>query len=47
MTFMSRIGNKLHYKGKSWSALIKELEKIEDNSLQMIALDPNAMQACR
>jgi hypothetical protein len=42
-----QIDNKLYYKGKSWSALIKEIEKLEEHSLQMIGLDANAMEACK
>jgi hypothetical protein len=42
-----QIDNKLYYKGKSWSALIKEIEKLEENSLPMIGLDTNAMEACK
>ena len=40
------IGNKL-YKGKKWSQLVKELEKMEENTLHPIAVDETTLKACR
>ena len=42
----SNIDNKA-YKGKKWNDLIKELQKQEEGSLAMIAVDENALKACR
>ena len=42
----SDIDNKA-YKGKKWNDLIKELQKQEEGSLAMIAVDENALKACR
>ena len=43
----NNIDDKIHYKGKSWSQLVKEIDKIEEGALQMIGLDTYAIQACR
>ena len=42
----SDVDNKA-YKGKKWNDLIKELQKQEEGSLAMIAVDENALKACR
>ena len=42
----SDIDNKA-YKGKKWNDLIKELQKQEEGSLAMIAVDENVLKACR
>jgi hypothetical protein len=41
------LGKCKEYKGKSWSALIKELEKQQPEALSMISIDENALKACR